>query len=88
MKKQNDCSIKSSIEFYFNNTKNRDISFITFLPEFNKINSKRSRITMEKEGENYLKFYIDSNDITAFRASINEIITFRKIYENIIELIS
>ncbi|MBN1215173.1 MAG: hypothetical protein JXA99_06985 [Candidatus Lokiarchaeota archaeon] len=87
MYKQDDYSIKSSVNFYFKTSEIRDISFNTFLPEFNKINSKRSKLTMEKEGENNLKFYIESNDITAFRASINEIITFGKIFENIIDII-
>ena len=87
MYKQYDYSIKSSINFYFKTSEIRDISFNTFLPEFNKITSKRSKLIMEKEGENNLKFYIESNDITAFRASINEIITFGKIFENIIDLV-
>ncbi len=87
MYKQDDYSIKSSINFYFKTSEIRDISFNTFLPEFNKITSKRSKLIMEKEGENNLKFYIESNDITAFRASLNEIITFGKIFENIIDLV-
>ncbi|MBY8981661.1 MAG: hypothetical protein KGD57_01820 [Candidatus Lokiarchaeota archaeon] len=79
--------IKSSIEIYFKNSQIRDISFNTFLPENRNLKSKRSKLKMEKEGKNNLRFFIESKDITAFRASINEIITFGKIFENVLNLV-
>lgn len=71
-------SIKSSIILKFNNSNLRDISYNSFLPEFDKLQTKRSKIYMEKKNNNSLVFMIESTDITAFRASINEIISFGK----------
>ena len=78
-------SIKSSLEFKFNDSKIRDFSYNSFQPEFKKLQTKRSKVIMEK-GENSLQFFIESNDITAFRASISDIIGLGKIINNTIEL--
>ncbi len=78
-------SISSNVELKFNNQKIRDFAYNSFLPEFNKLKTKRSDVSMEKTG-NSLIFQIDSKDITAFRASISEIIGFGKIIDNTIEL--
>ncbi|MFX0038587.1 MAG: KEOPS complex subunit Pcc1 [Promethearchaeota archaeon] len=79
MNNNNFFSIKSTIEFQFKNTQIRDLSFNSFLPEFQHLKTKRSKISIEKKNDLIIVFKIISNDITAFRASINEIISFGKI---------
>jgi tRNA threonylcarbamoyladenosine modification (KEOPS) complex Pcc1 subunit len=79
MSKEDYFSIESKIEFQFGNSQIRDISYNSFLPEFNRLQTKRSKIFIEKKEPNSIIFEIKSNDITAFRASINEIISFGKI---------
>jgi tRNA threonylcarbamoyladenosine modification (KEOPS) complex Pcc1 subunit len=79
MSKEAYFSIKSKIEFQFENSQIRNISYNSFLPEFNRLQTKRSIISIEKKEPNSIIFEIKSNDITAFRASINEIISFGKI---------
>ena len=71
----------------FKTAQMRDISYNSFLPEFNKLQTKRSEIIMEKKNTNSLIFKIKSNDITAFRASINEIISFGKVITNSFEIV-
>jgi len=85
MNQNNYYSIKSTIELKFNNSQIRDISYNSFLPEFNKVKTKRSKIKMAKEN-NSLIFYIESTDITAFRASISNIIGFGEIIDNTLKL--
>ncbi len=87
MKKNLNYTITSSIKFTFNDSKTRNISFNSFQPEYERLKSKRSKVFVEKEGENNLNFSIKSGDITAFRASINEIITFGKIFESLMQLV-
>ncbi len=78
-------SIVATVELKFNDSNTRDNSYNSFLPEFNKLQTKRSNIRMEKKNNSIL-FYIESTDITAFRASINDIIGFGKIIEGIEEI--
>lgn len=85
MNQSNPFSIKSTVELKFNNLETRDIAYNSFLPEFDKIKTERSKITIENSG-NSLIFNIECTDITAFRASVSEIIGFGKIVENTIEL--
>ncbi|MFX1417894.1 MAG: KEOPS complex subunit Pcc1 [Promethearchaeota archaeon] len=87
MSKNNYISVKSTIELLFKNPQMRDISYTSFLPEFNKLQTKRSNIVMEKKNDKSLIFKIQSNDITAFRASINEIISFGKVVSNSFEIV-
>jgi len=82
MSQTNSFSIKSTIEFQFKTSKIRDFSYNSFLPEFTKLQTKRSKVFMEKKTDNFIVFNIKSNDITAFRASINEIISFGKVIDN------
>ncbi|NHJ23370.1 MAG: hypothetical protein EAX89_02255, partial [Candidatus Lokiarchaeota archaeon] len=63
-----------------------EIAYNSYLPEFNIKKSKRSKIRLERK-ENLLIFNVKSEDITAFRASINEIISFGKIIEKSLLLI-
>jgi len=85
MNQHNKYTIKSTIELIFNDSQIRDFSYNSFLPEFSKLKMKRSMMTIEKK--NYsLIFQIESSDITAFRASINDIISLGKIIENTLEL--
>jgi len=81
----NSFSINSTIEFEFKNSQIRDFSYNSFLPEFNKLQTPRSNVVMEKK-ENSLIFKIQCLDITAFRASVSDIIGFGKIINNCIEL--
>ncbi|MFX0104512.1 MAG: KEOPS complex subunit Pcc1 [Candidatus Hodarchaeota archaeon] len=87
MNKNNYFSIKSTIEFQFNSSQIRDISYNSFLPEFNKLQTKRSEVFMEKKNDSSIIFKIISNDVTAFRASINEIISFGKVITNSLNIV-
>ncbi len=78
-------SIKSTIELIFNDPSSRDISYNSFIPEIKKLQTKRSILSIEKK-KTSLFFKIESNDITAFRASINEITSFGKIIENTLKI--
>ena len=78
-------SIKSTLNLDFKDSQICDFAYNSFLPEFNRLKTKRSQITMEKK-ENSLNFKIESKDITAFRATISEIIALGKIVENTFEL--
>ncbi len=79
-------SIESCIEFKFNNSDTRDISYNSFIPEIKKLQTNRSKVMIDKRNPNFLVFMIKSNDITAFRASVNEIISFGKIIDNTIRI--
>ncbi|MFX0036119.1 MAG: KEOPS complex subunit Pcc1 [Candidatus Hermodarchaeota archaeon] len=87
MNQINSFSINSIIELKFTTSKLRDISYDAFLPEFKKLQTKRSKVSMEKKNENFLIFKIKSNDITSFRASINEIISFGKVLTNSLKIV-
>jgi tRNA threonylcarbamoyladenosine modification (KEOPS) complex Pcc1 subunit len=87
MSKNNYFSVISTIELQFKNSQMRDISYTSFLPEFNKLQTKRSKVIMEKKNDTSLIFKIRSNDITAFRASINDIISFGKVITNSFEIV-
>ena len=78
-------SIKASIHLEFKDSQICEFAYNTFLPEFNRLKTKRSQISMEKQ-ENSLIFQMESKDITAFRATISEIIALGKIVENTFEL--
>jgi tRNA threonylcarbamoyladenosine modification (KEOPS) complex Pcc1 subunit len=79
MSTNNYFTIKSTIEFKFETSQIRDISFNSFLPEFKRLKTPRSEISMEKKDNLSIFFEIRSSDITAFRASVNEITSFGKI---------
>ena len=85
MSQTNSFSINSFIEFKFNNYQIRDISYNSFLPELKKLQTKRSRVIMEKKEESLI-FHIECSDITAFRATISDVIGFGKIINNSLEL--
>ena len=79
-------TIKSCIELKFNDSEVRDISYNSFIPGMQKLQTNRSKVFVEKRNSNILAFKIESNDITAFRASTNEIISLGKIIDNIITI--
>ncbi|MHA1343444.1 MAG: KEOPS complex subunit Pcc1 [Promethearchaeota archaeon] len=85
MTKEIPFSIKSYVELQFKDSRKLEKSYNSFIPEFEKLKTKRTEIKIEKKN-NALIFYIESSDITAFRATISEIITFGKIIENTIKL--
>ncbi|MFX1386723.1 MAG: KEOPS complex subunit Pcc1 [Promethearchaeota archaeon] len=87
MNKNNNFSIKSTIEFQFESSQIRDISFNSFLPEFKRLKKKRSNILVEKKNDTSLIFMIKSYDITAFRASINEVINFGKVITDSMKIV-
>ncbi|UCD01321.1 MAG: hypothetical protein JSV23_10635 [Promethearchaeota archaeon] len=87
MSKNNFFLIKSTIEFQFDSSQLRDISFNSFLPEFKRLQTKRSKISIQKTDYNTIIFEIKSNDITAFRASVNEIISFGKVITNSLKIV-
>ena len=82
----NSYKIKSTLEIQFKNSNLCDISYNSFLPEFNVQKSKRSIISLQKE-EKSLVFQIESNDITAFRASINKIISFGRTIDGVLKIV-
>ncbi|MHA2393448.1 MAG: KEOPS complex subunit Pcc1 [Promethearchaeota archaeon] len=86
MNQKNSFSINTVVELLFNDSQIRDISYNSFIPEIQKLQTKRSSIVIEKKNKNMLLFKIESRDITAFRASMNEIISFGKIIDNTIKL--
>ena len=88
MSKNNCFSINSTIEFNFESSRIRDVSYESFLPEFKKLQTKRSQISIKKRNKNIIVFEIKSNDITAYRASINEIISFGKVIANSLEIVN
>ena len=79
-------TIESTIEFEFNNSHLRDISYNSFTPDFNKLQTTRSQLLIEKKNQHKLIFKVESSDITAFRASVNEIISFGKIIDNTLQI--
>lgn len=78
-------SIKSSITLIFKNSELCSYCYNSFYPELNSIESNRSSLSMEKK-DNSLIFTIESNDITAFRASVNEIVSFGKVIDQTIHI--
>jgi tRNA threonylcarbamoyladenosine modification (KEOPS) complex Pcc1 subunit len=88
MNKNNLLIIKSTLEFQFKTPELCNYSYNSFLPEFNEVQkSKRSTLSLKKE-ENSLIFSIESKDITAFRATINEIISFGRIFEGVLNIVN
>ena len=85
MSNSNYYSVKSTVELTFKDSNTCTFAYISFLPELKKSRSHRSRILMEKQN-NILVFTIESADITAFRASISDIISFGKIIDNTLHL--
>ena len=73
--------IKSDVEFQFERSELRDMAYEAYLPELETLNTKRSSMEMTKVGAISLKFTMRSSDITAFRASSSDLISFGKIIE-------
>ncbi len=87
MNKNNLLIIKSTLEFQFKTPELCNYSYNSILPEFKVQKSKRSTVSLKKE-EKSLIFLIESRDITAFRASINEIISFGRIFEGVLNIVN
>lgn len=85
MENQKIFSIESQVVIHFSNSDLCNIAYQSFLPDFNTKVSPRSKITMEKNNSSLI-FNIKSIDITAFRASINEIINYFRIIDNTYEI--
>ncbi|MFX0011250.1 MAG: KEOPS complex subunit Pcc1 [Candidatus Hermodarchaeota archaeon] len=82
--KKNAFQINSKILLQFTNNKLCEIAYKSYIPEF-KESSKRSKITLQIKDKDLI-FIIKSKDITAFRAALNEIISFGKIFEKSVQL--
>ena len=82
MENQKNFSIESQVVIKFSNPNLCNIAYQSFLPDFNTKSSPRSKIKMEKIHSSVI-FNIISVDITAFRASIIEIINFGRIISEI-----
>ena len=80
--------IISSIKFEFNSASEAEIFYKSFIPEFQDMPMKRSKWTISnpKVDSNEIIFQIDSEDATAFRATINSLIQFANIVEKTINL--
>ena len=87
MNKNSLLNIKSRLEFQFSTPELCNYSYNSILPEFEIQKSKRSTISLKKE-ENSLIFLIESKDITAFRATINEFISFGRIFEGVLNIVN
>ncbi|MFX0007935.1 MAG: KEOPS complex subunit Pcc1 [Promethearchaeota archaeon] len=87
MSKNNYFTIKSTIEFNFKTSQIRDLSFNSFSPEFKRLKTNRSEVSMEKKDNLSIIFEIRSTDIIAFRASVNEITNFGKIVSDSIKIV-
>jgi KEOPS complex subunit Pcc1 len=85
MENQKFFSIQSQVVLKFSNSNLCNIAYQSFLPDFNTKISSRSKITMDIK-KSSLIFKINSVDITAFRASINEIINFGRIILDIYDI--
>ena len=85
MNNSNFFSISAQIELKFKDPQIRDFSYNSYLPEYKKVSTNRSKISISKE-QNSLLFFIESTDITAFRASVNDIISLGKVVENTLKL--
>ena len=79
-------TIESIIEINFNDSQIRDISYNSFIPEIKKLQTNRSKVLVEKQNDYKLVFKVESCDITAFRASMNEIISFGKVIDNTLQI--
>jgi tRNA threonylcarbamoyladenosine modification (KEOPS) complex Pcc1 subunit len=77
--------IKSKIELAFSKPELSKFAYNSFLPELNSKRSNRSVINVKLSNKSLL-FYVKSRDITAYRASMNEIINLGKIIEDTIEI--
>ena len=85
MRRRSSFFIKSNVELIFANPKISKFAYESFLPELNSKKRDRSVIHMKLNNKS-LEFYIESRDITAYRASINEIIILGKIIDEILEI--
>ena len=85
MGNKNTFSIESRVKINFSNSELCNTAYQSILPDFNTKSSHRSQISLEKK-DSSLIFHIESIDITAFRASISDIINFVRIMNDITEI--
>ena len=80
--------ILSSIKFEFNSANDAEIFYESFIPEFQDMPMKRSKWTISnpKADSNEISFQINSEDATAFRATVNSLIQFANIVEKTIKI--
>lgn len=86
MTQNSNFNIESIVKLNFSSSNLCTISYNSFLPELKDLDTSRSKTTMEKHN-NSLIFNIKATDITAFRASVNDLIMFGKILDDSMEII-
>ena len=81
--------INSTIQFEFKSPENLQIFYQSFLPEFSDLPMKRSKWVIKdpEPATSTLVFSIESEDATAFRATINSLLQFAHIVEKSIEFV-
>ena len=80
--------IINSIKFQFVTDENANIFYTSFMPEFVDMPMKRSKwsISPPSPDSNEIIIEIESEDATAFRATINSLIQFAYVVEETINL--
>lgn len=86
MTQKDNFTIESTVKLNFSSSNLCTISYNSFSPELKDLDTSRSKTTMEKR-KNSLIFNIRATDITAFRASVNDLIMFGKILDDSMEII-
>lgn len=86
---RNAVKVNAEVRFEFETTEMLDIFFASFYPELDSLPTKRTKFTISKiePPKPTALFHIESEDLTAFRATINHFILFASIIEKTIKLI-
>ena len=80
--------ITTEISFNFNTPEDAKIFYSSFMPEFHDMPQKRSiwHVSPLIKESSEIKFKIQSEDATAFRATINSLIQFAHVVEKTLNL--
>ena len=82
--------VQTSLRLHFNSPEDAKIFYRAFMPEFNTLPMKRSKWNVQPPSENTsdITFEINSEDGTAFRATVNSLIQFANVVDISIGLIA
>ena len=82
--------VASNLNLQFKTPEDADIFYQSFMPEFDTLPMKRSQwqISHSPESPCDILFDINSDDETAFRATINSVIQFAHVIEVTINLVN
>lgn len=80
--------LSSTVVFRFDSPEDASIFYHSFMPEFHSIPMKRSTwdISSPEPTSNEITLQIESEDATAFRATINSVIIFAHAVEKTLNL--